>query len=181
MPELLRAFISRVTLHDTRSLSLAATSYAGMTNIPLDCTLLAKPNSERAPPLLLVGITTRRWLPQLHHAYFATFPYVQTTHHGIALVCPFMADNFAHLCAWWRRGITISQPSDCKSDALPLSYVPICINGKYFLSRATTVVFEPTVDYIAVLSLIRRQLAGVCGGTFTHKPFRTPRFGPGRV
>ena len=62
-----------------------------------------------------------------------------------------------------------------------LSYVPICINGKYFLSRATTVVFKPTVDYIAVLSLIRRQLAGVCGGTLTHKPFRTPRFGPGRV
>ena len=65
-----------------------------MTNIPLDCTLLAKPNSEHAPPLLLVSTTTRRWMLQRHHAYFATFPYVQTTHHGAVLAYPFAADNF---------------------------------------------------------------------------------------
>lgn len=65
-----------------------------MTNIPLDCTLLAEPICERAPPLLPVSIDTRRCLLWLHQACFAAFPYVQTTHHGIVLVYPFVTDNF---------------------------------------------------------------------------------------
>ena len=83
--------VSAAKRHSRYSQSFAyRPSYAGVTDIPLDCTLLAKPNSERAPPLLLVGITTRRWLPQLHHAYFAAFPYVGIISHFTIFVNSFL-------------------------------------------------------------------------------------------
>lgn len=118
--------VSAAKRHSRYSQSFAyRPSYAGVTDIPLDCTLLAKPNSERAPPLLLVGITTRRWLPQLHHAYFATFPYVQTTHHGIVLVCPFVADNFRTFVRGGDDGTQTHDLSGANRMLSQLSYVPI--------------------------------------------------------